>query len=297
MSKLKVIMTYGLSGSGKTTWADEWIKENPNTVKVCKDDIRYSMGADYGKNIKVKESKVIEKRNELIMDALKKRKNVIVADTNLIGKVNHIENVKALVFPKYRNEYDFEIKDFTDVPVDVCIERCANRPEGRDFWKKVIMGQKNQFLKPPIIVQDESLPKCVISDHDGTIAHVSPNRSPYTGVGSEADERNEIVCEYLKLMKAQGYTIFILSGLEDTYMEHRKNWLNANGVEYDYLYMRKGGDSRKDCVIKDELFKEHIEGKYFVHAILDDRNQMLRYWIDKGYMNRLFSIGNPFHEF
>ena len=71
----------------------------------------------------------------------------------------------------------------------------------------------------------------------------------------------------------------------------------ANGVPYHELHMRTTGDQRKDCVIKDELFKEHIEGKYFVYAILDDRNQMTRYWVDKGYMDRLFTIGNPSHEF
>lgn len=297
--KKKFICTKGLSFSGKTFWAKEKAKELGNCVVITKDDIRQEMGADLVKGIRVKESKVIEKRNEMIMKALEKGQNIISADTNFATRINHIANMKALVYPKYRNEYDFEVKDFTDVPFDTILERVkkTDRPEGADYWKRVVMEQKNQHIKPPIVEQDATLPKCIISDHDGTIAHVSPNRTPYDGTHSHEDLENEIVCEYLRVMHEKGYTIFVLSGLEDKYRPQRENWLNSHGVPYHELHMRKTGDQRKDCIIKDELFKEHIEGKYFIHAILDDRNQMTRYWIDKGYMNRLFTIGNPYHEF
>lgn len=297
--KKKFIVARGLSFSGKTHWARQKAKELGNCVVITKDDIRKDMGADLVKGIRVKEGKVIEKRNELILDALSKGKNIISADTNMQTRVDHIANMRALVYPKFRDEYDFEIKDFTDIPIEILLERAekTDRPEGKDYWKKVIMEQKDMWVKPPIVVQDVSLPKCVISDHDGTICHVSPNRSPYDGTYSCEDTQNEIVCEYLALMKAKGYTIFILSGLEDKYMEQRKNWLHANGVDYDYLYMRKAGDSRKDAIIKNEIFEEYIAGKFFIHSILDDRPSMVRYWVDKGYSQRLLTIGNPFHEF
>lgn len=296
--KKKFICTKGLSFSGKSTWAEAVAKQLGNTVIITKDDIRKEMGADLVKGIRVKEGKVITRRNELIMDALEKGQNIISADTNFSVKVDHIANMKALVYPKYRNEYDFEIEDFTGVDFRLILERAkkTTRPEGADYWVKVVNEQKNQYIKPPIVEQDKSLMPIVISDFDGTIAHMC-NRSPYSGEGSENDVQNEIVCEYLKAMHEKGYAIFILSGLEDCYYSNRENWLKANGIPYDYLFMRKTGDHRKDWMIKEELFAEHIEGKYYVHAILDDRPQMVRFWIDKGYSRQLFAVGNPYREF
>lgn len=289
--KKKVICTRGLSGSGKSFWAEKYIKDNPNTVIVSKDDIRKRLGVSYGGK---RNPRVVQMRNELIMYHLSKGQNIIVADLNLDPL--QIRNVKALVFPKYRNSYDFEIKSFTDVPTELCIQRCANRPEGEEYWENAILSQKDQWLAAPIIEQDESLPRCVITDFDGTIVFPC-DRDMFSGVDSENDTKNEIVCEYLMFAKMAGYKIFILSGLEEHYRSHRESYLSANAIEYDALYMRPTGDSRKDYEVKDDIFKEHIEGKFFIHSILDDRPQMLRYWIDKGYSQRLFSIGNIFHNF
>ena len=79
----KVLFYKGLSGSGKTTDAVKWASENPNRLVISKDDIRESMGANLLKGIRVKESKVVEKRNQLIIEALEKGKEIAVCDTNL----------------------------------------------------------------------------------------------------------------------------------------------------------------------------------------------------------------------
>lgn len=289
--KKKVIICRGLSGSGKTYFAENYVKENPFIKIISKDDIRRSLGINYGGK---RNPKIGEMWRNLIIYNLRQGNSMIICDTNLDPL--HIHNIKALIYPKYRDSYEIEIKDFRDVDYKICIERCANRPEGREYWEKVILNQKDQWLPAPIIKQDESLPRCVITDFDGTIV-IPYDRDMFSGVGSENDVKNEIVCEYLMFAKMSGYKIFILSGLEEYYRYNRESWLSANGIEYDALYMRPTGDSRKDYLIKEEMYKEYIEGKYFVHAILDDRPAMLRYWIDKGFSQRLFSIGNIFKEF
>lgn len=295
-------MTVGLPGSGKTTWAEEFKAENPNTVIVCKDDIRAEMGVVVGdESTRVKESKVIGKRDEKIMNALKRGLNVIVADTNF----NHLhkKQVKSLIFPKYRGIYEFEIKDFTDVPVETCIERCANRPEGREFWKKVIMSMKNEFLPPKKLYEargyydSDHLPKCVIFDLDGTLALMS-DRSPFDDARCFEDYPNAPMVDVARMFGARDdVTVICLSGRDEgRARKPTENWLVAHGVDFDHLYMRKAGDSRKDSIIKRELFDEHIRGKYLVYAVFDDRPQVCRdLWTVEGLP--LFQFGNAYHEF
>src|SRR6478609_2428644 len=179
--KKKFICTKGLSFSGKSTWAEAKALELATETKIpvniiTKDDIRQTMGADLSKGIRVKEGKVIARRNEMIMKALEKGEHIISADTNFSSKVDHIANMKALVYPKYRDEYDFEVQDFTYIPFDIILERAkkTNRPEGADYWVKVVKEQKNTYMPPkklytsPDYYHQDKL-KVVIFDLDGTL--------------------------------------------------------------------------------------------------------------------------------
>lgn len=302
--KKKFIATIGLSGCGKSTWAKQYANELGNTVIVTKDDIREQMGAVVGDNEKrVKEAKVIEKRDKIIMEALQRGKNIISADTNFASKhIDHIANMKALVFPKYRDQYEFEIKDFRDVPVEVCIERCATRPQGKNFWKKVIMNQKNTFMPPRKLWMDKNyyhgnLPKAVIFDLDGTLALMF-GRSPFDDARSHEDLPNMPVVDIAKMYASrEDITLICLSGRDDGRARTAtENWLLAQGIDYDHLYMRAAGDQRKDSIIKKELFDEHIRGKYLVYLVVDDRPQVCReLWAEEGLP--LMQFGNPYHDF
>ena len=302
--KKKFICTKGLSFSGKSTWAIEKAEELGNCVVVTKDDIRWQMGADLLKGIRVKEGKVIERRNEMIMQALEKGQNIISADTNFSSKVDHIANMKALVYPKYRNEYDFEIKDFTDVPFDVILERAkkTNRPEGADYWVKVVKEQKNTYMPPKKLYTDcnyylQDKPKCVIFDLDGTLA-IMNGRSPFDDARCHEDLPNYPMVDVAKMYcNRDDVEVICLSGRDEgRARKATMNWLVANGILCDHLYMRKAGDSRKDSIIKRELYEAHIKPNYLVYAVFDDRPQVCReLWAEEGLP--LFQFGNPYHEF
>ena len=47
------------------------------------------------------------------------------------------------------------------------------------------------------------------------------------------------------------------------------------------LHMRAADDYRKDDEVKFELYKENVDDKYFIHYVLDDRNQVVDMWRDK----------------
>ena len=46
--------------------------------------------------------------------------------------------------------------------------------------------------------------------------------------------------------------------------------------------MRKNGDSRRDSIVKEEIFWNDIEPKYNVLAVFDDRDQVVKMWRELG---------------
>jgi hypothetical protein len=46
--------------------------------------------------------------------------------------------------------------------------------------------------------------------------------------------------------------------------------------------MRKAGDTRKDTVVKYELFQEHIADRYNIVSVFDDRPSVVNMWNDLG---------------
>lgn len=303
MKKL-FICTKGLSFSGKSTWAVEKAQELGNCVIITKDDIRAEMGANLLKGIRVKESKVIERRNELIMKALEKGQHIISADTNFALRVDHIANMKALVYPKYREQYDFQVQDFTDVPFDTILERAkkTNRPEGADYWVKVVKEQKNTFLPPKKLYTHpeyyhQDKPKCVIFDLDGTLA-IMNGRSPFDDARCHEDLPNLPMVDVAKMYcERNDVEVICLSGRDEGRARTAtENWLLAHGIVFDHLYMRQAGDTRKDSIIKRELYEAHIKPNYLVYGVFDDRPQVCReLWAEEGLP--LFQFGNPYHEF
>jgi len=76
--------------------------------------------------------------------------------------------------------------------------------------------------------------------------------------------------------------LIIFSGRDGKYKEETELWLEEHNIEYDELHMREEDDSRKDSIIKKELYEEHVKGKYRVLGIFDDRPQVRRMWIEEG---------------
>lgn len=171
------------------------------------------------------------------------------------------------------------------------------------------MRMKNEFLPPRKLYTHpeyylDSKPKCVIFDLDGTLAlmpevdGVRVGRGPFEETRAHEDLPNVPVVEIAKMYASrEDVTVICLSGRkEDLGREATENWLNAHGIDYDHLFMRKAGDSRNDAIIKRELYEEHIKDKYLIHAVFDDRKRVLeQLWIPEGLP--LFAVGNPYHDF
>jgi len=127
------------------------------------------------------------------------------------------------------------------------------------------------------IEQNTTLPKAIICDLDGTLALMN-GRNPFDANKCDEDLINEPVANVLKNYKKLGYKILLVSGREDRYKEPTLRFLTIHGIEYDDLIMRKTKDSRKDSIIKTEIYNDHIKDKYFIEFVLDDRNQVVDTW-------------------
>src|ERR671916_2132178 len=124
-----------------------------------------------------------------------------------------------------------------------------------------------------------SMRECVIFDLDGTFAFLG-DRSPYDASRAEGDEVNEavhFVYEAIRSGKPET-AVLLVSGREDRWRAETERWLERHGIIADGLFMRRGGDRRKDTVVKREIYDRHIAGRFTVRVVFDDRDQVVRLW-------------------
>lgn len=293
MKTQKLLVLRGISASGKTTYSQELEKQG--WVRVEKDDIRrdekiFPDGYKYPKD----EGRVIQERDKLIRKALRDNLNVVSSDTNLNPK--HLRQLQNMA---RQFGAEFQVNDsFLAVPLDELIERDKHReyPVG----ETVIRKQFHEWVKtlPTFLEYDPNLPWCVVSDVDGTLTNGPKNRSPYDWSKVGQDEINLGVAKILDGVRVIDDTkIFLFSGRSDVCRPETEEWLERNDIEYDALYMRPHErESEKDYVIKEDLLKEHIIGKYNILMWLDDRPQVCKMLRDRYGINVL-ERGDPYHLF
>ena len=116
--------------------------------------------------------------------------------------------------------------------------------------------------------------EAIICDIDGTLA-IRRGRGSYEYDRCDTDLPNRPIIE---LVKRLGLPVVYLSGREDSCYQMTLRWLRDQGLPEGALFMRRTGDHRKDVEIKRELYKRHVEGKYRILFVLDDRDQVVALW-------------------
>ncbi|WP_327351634.1 phosphatase domain-containing protein [Streptomyces sp. NBC_01304] len=281
--------TRGLPASGKTTWARAWTAEDrAGRARVNRDDLRAML--DSGEHVKgVTEKRVMAVRDAAILKLLRQGHDVVCDDTNLPQRV-----ARDLARLADRAGAELEVHDFTDVPLETCLERDAARAASvgedtiRDLHLRYLAGKAF-----PLPLPDESreaapvgrtyepkpdTPKAVLVDIDGTVALMT-GRSPFDETRVHEDVPNPPVVQVVRALHAAGNRIVFLSGRTDDCREATEAWLTEHvGVPYTGPFMRPSGDSRKDSLVKVELFDAHVRDAYDVTCVLDDRNQVVQAW-------------------
>lgn len=313
MTEQQYIITQGIPGSGKSTWAQQWVNEDPfNRVRINRDDLRAavikaepnkwkSSDGFYVNGPKKNdfEQKVTQLEHTLTQRALRAGKSVVNDNTNLTPRF-----VKQI--SKFARELNVPIVAKTfPITIEEAKRRNANRD--RKVPEHVIenmfkngLGPQGQFhhIDGTFPIQPFKAPEKIGThaigiDLDGTAADV---RSIRHFVEKDARGRrdfdgfhrsslfvppNESVVEIIKDAQANGLAVLITTARGEDYKEVSQRWLKENGIEFDNYYCRARGDSRPDYIVKAEMYDEISKHYDLVHQV-DDNPQAIQAWEEKG---------------
>lgn len=285
----RLLITRGLPASGKTTFAR---KLQPDVVRVNRDDLRRML---HGRRLFTQwaEAQVTHAQRAAVEALLRVHADVIVDDTNLRPKT-----VREWAELAARYHATLEVHDFTDVPLDECIRRDAERdPQDqvgeeaiRRLHRRYLAGKRLPLRVPwvelggpgEIYRPDPELPPAILVDIDGTVAMMD-GRRPYDWSKVGSDVPNQPVIDAVRAMRAAGNAIVFCTGRDAVSRAETEAWLDLYvGVPYEALLMRPEGDSRKDAVVKREFFETEIRHRWRITGVFDDRRQVVRMWRELG---------------
>lgn len=255
--------TRGLPASGKTSYAMRRLTEaTPGSlVRLNRDDIRWmAHGAVHHRNRTEVQVNAIQQAP--VVGLLRSGADVIADDTNL-----RASTLRRLAELATAADAGFEVVDFTHVDVEECIARDRDRPDQhrrvgedaiRDMQRRFLAGRELPLpvptVAPPVIPRPyeppPGAPPAVLCDIDGTLA------------GGDA------VGAVLGAARAAGDRVLLASGRPEARRGELEHALDATGLGYDALHLRRSGDTRRDVVVKLEMFDEHIRDHFRIRYVL-----------------------------
>lgn len=279
----KIILTRGIPGSGKSTWAKAWVAESPETrIRLNWDDMRNMLGPYWvpsRENINktmlwcaVNTAAYCDKPYDIVID------NMNLNPKGWKEVEEWIETYNASSHATSMNvQYVLEFKDFF-TPVEECIRRDAMRtnPIGektiKDIWRKYrhfIQTQAVERYVNNLRPRDPNKPDCIVVDMDSTMCF-NTNSRPWYGEGSTEAMINDIPNEgVVNLVKSQSYPIVVCTGRNRAQAEVTEKWLNKYGVYPEVMHFRTDNDYRTGVIVKSELM-ENILKDYNVVAVFED---------------------------
>ncbi|MFE2710600.1 AAA family ATPase [Streptomyces mirabilis] len=298
------VMT-GLPASGKTTAARKLLAESGGRIRrINLDDLRAMLDNYEGGRAwsRAHEQTALDVQDAAVRAAIDGGFDAVVDNTHLTPHIP--KRLKAAAMGRAA----FVVHDFTHVPVEECLRRDAARDNsvGEDVIRRLhdnhVKATKNGWRltnawmndTPPVepYVADAGLPSAIMCDIDGTLAMMG-DRGPYDFARCGDDGLNESVRRALVSFRlANNDEIVLLSGRGEEFREETEGWLARHSVPYDELWMRPAGDTRRDDIVKAELFDAHLRHRYNVRVSLDDRDRVVALWRRMGLPTWQVNYGN-----
>lgn len=134
--------------------------------------------------------------------------------------------------------------------------------------------------------------KAIICDIDGTLANVEHRRHFIAGDRPDWQSFNESMivdtvndwCRQLVLRMCHTHFIIFATGRYEDFRGATECWLAENGLDAlgHLLLMRADNDSRRDSIMKEEMYRTHIEPRFDVDFVIDDRQSVVDMWRSLG---------------
>lgn len=160
MDRPRLIMLCGISGSGKTTYAKEYIAEHNNTTHLSSDAIRKELWGD--ESVQDNPVAVFELMQKRTIEALNEGQNVVYDSTALTRKD------RASIISKLPKFVRVECHIIW-APIGTCIERDAARE--RTVGKDVIDRMLKKFQSPYYDENFDSI-QVIMPDHFDSVAYM-----------------------------------------------------------------------------------------------------------------------------
>ena len=298
MKKLQVKILIGPPGSGKSTWSLDFVRRNPDWVRVSRDDFRFMLKDQPICEPKI-ESLINTIQDSVILDSLAKGLNVIIDNTNL--KKSYIEHFSELVQPYASVEFQI-----FDISLKKALERDEVREKkvGKEVLERMFKQyeilvdsfdpsgrpMKRKIYKNPVL--DPAKENVILCDLDGTVAHMNSKRGPFDWDKVDRDDVDTIVADRLRNHAKLGEKVIIVTGRDESCRELTEEWLDFYDIPYSEMFMRKADDYRKDSIIKKEIYDNDIFPRYNVLFVYDDRNQVVEMWRGLGVKVFQVELGN-----
>lgn len=146
----KIILCRGIQGSGKTTWAKQWVLEDPEyRVRFNNDDIRNMLGKYW---VPSREYLVKDLKDTFLCSSMYCGFDIVIDNMNLNPReleyynkvLSDWNNPEGTVPDVVKTKYDIEFKDFF-TPLEECIERDSKRPNpiGEEVIRKTYEKYKD----------------------------------------------------------------------------------------------------------------------------------------------------------
>ena len=285
----KLILCQGIQGSGKSTWAKAWAKEDPeHRVRLNYDDLRNMMGIYW---VPSREKMLLSIEEAFLKHAVLKGYDIVIDNMNLNPKT--VEK-----YEKWAKEYSYTLeKVLFDTPVEECIRRDKERPNpiGEVVIKRTWNTYRNYIIQESIkkmknkeLIQDPSLPHCILVDMDATL-FLNTNGRPFYGDDLNPEDilKDEPIPATITLVKAyqsSGGLVIGMSGREDKESIRKATieQCKREGIILDGLILRPLGSRKRGDASKKELFEQNIKGKFFVDFVLDDSTKVVKMYRDLG---------------
>jgi predicted kinase len=321
----ELILTVGVSGCGKSTWATEEVnKSRGHIVRLNRDDMRKMMFRDIPRS-SYDENLITEWQIDNARSALLRGHSVIIDDTNCVRHFRQRwEQFAQACRVRFRTvTFATDIKDCIerDIARGVACPECGKAP-GVMVGEGVIKKQRKDLSEMPKAAKTPTdykltrpyferteylknggwvtrLPnaKWVLVDVDGTLATFTAKdgtslRGPFEEHKVLVDEVIEPVAEMVRSLYPS-HNVCVVSGRHDFCGDDTCDWLEMHAVPYDHILMRYSGDNRSDAVVKDEILKELVAvvGKENIALVIDDRPRVCEMWRSHGLVVRQVFAG------